>query len=364
MRSLGFALVLCSSLPAFAAAADGAFVFLPPLVASEPQVVGRVDAAAHPTLWVYSTSKDKGGGYFLDLSKEVSVDGNHFAAKWKVPSLPIATDFRVQVSLDGVGDLGSVDLPAGSVTANQTVPIKFFFNGCIEQKCPGANQCHVASTCDPSTFQCSTTPLLCSPIDACHTTACDETLGVCTHPGLAGEYPTAPQAPAVGSTMPNLSFDGVLYSARTTETTIPMSHYFQDGLAQVVVISQCAIWCAPCAQQAAFLRNLSTQPGYDAGRIAGLELVAQNSQFLPPTLNNLASYSGSTHADAASDPGMTLENMFGVPVADQGFPYVVVVRTRDMSIRWVNLGFDEVGLQAVIDAALADSTPENMCAPQ
>jgi hypothetical protein len=209
-------------------------------------------------------------------------------------------------------------------------------------------------------------PLLCQPIDACHTAACDESLGVCTHPGVAGEYPTGPYAAAIGSTMPNLSYDGVLYSARTTETTIPMSHYFDDGLAQVVVISQCAIWCAPCSQQAAFLRNLSLQPGYDQGRIAGLELVAQGQiPGVAPTLRNIESYSSVTHADAVFDAAMSLENMFGITdINDQAFPYTVVVRTRDMSIRWVSLGFNPDGLQAAIDAALADGTPENFCAPQ
>jgi hypothetical protein len=214
MRSLAFALVVFSSLPALAA--DGSFTFLPPLVASAPQVVGNLDAAAHPTVLVFSTAK--GSDYFADLSKEVRVEGNHFAVSWKVPALAGA-DIRVQVSYDPIGELGSVDLPGSSLTANQTVPIKFFFNGCIEQNCPVANQCHVAATCDPYTFQCSTVPLLCQPIDACHTAACDESLGVCTHPGVAGEYPTGPYAAAIGSTMPNLSYDGVLYSARTTETT-------------------------------------------------------------------------------------------------------------------------------------------------
>jgi hypothetical protein len=359
MRSLCFALVVFSSLPALAA--DGGFTFLAPLIASDPQTVGNVDAAAHPTLFVFATTKDP--GYFADLSSDVRVEGNHFVARWKVPALANG-GYRIQVSLDQQGVLGSVDLPASSLSPNQTIPIKFFFNGCIEQSCAGANQCHVASTCDPYTFQCSTPPLLCQPIDACHTAACDESLGVCTHPGLAGEYPPGPYAAAVDSTLPNLSYDGVLYSARTTETTIPMSHYFDDGLAQVLVISQCAVWCSPCAAQAAFLKNLSLQPGYDQGRIAGLELVAQNVQGGPPSLANVESYSGATHDDAAADPGMSLENLFGISVADQGFPYVVVVRTRDMSIRWVNLGFDQAGLQAAIDAALADGTPENACVPQ
>jgi hypothetical protein len=360
MRSVCFALVFFSSLPAFAG--DGAFTFLPPLVASDPQVVGNVDAAAHPTVWVFSLVK--GTGYFADLSSDVHVEGNHFVVKWKVPALP-PTDFRVTVSYDNFGLLGTIDVPGASLSANQTVPIKFFFNGCLEQTCPGANQCHVASTCDPSTFQCSTPPIVCGqPIDACHTVACDETLGLCTHPGLAGEYPPGPYAAAVGSTMPNLSYDGVLYSARTTETTIPMSHYFQDGLAQVLVISQCATWCSPCASQAGFLKNLATQPGYDQGRIAGLELLAQNQQSAPPTLLNVEAYSGATHDDCAADAAMSLESLFGVSVADYGFPYTVVVRTRDMSIRWVNLGFDEAGLQAAIDGALADNTPENACVPQ
>jgi hypothetical protein len=142
-----------------------------------------------------------------------------------------------------------------------------------------------------------------------------------------------------------------------------MAHYFEDGLAQVLVVSQCAVWCAPCAQQAGFLKTLSSQAGYDQGRIATLELLAQNNSGLPPTLLNVESYSGVTHTDAAADPGMSLETQFGISEADFAFPYTVVVRTRDMSIRWVSLGFDQVGLQAAIDAALADGTPENFCAP-
>jgi hypothetical protein len=108
------------------------------------------------------------------------------------------------------------------------------------------------------------------------------------------------------------------------------------------------------------------QPGYDQGRIAGLELVAQGQiPGVAPTLRNIESYSSVTHADAVFDAAMSLENMFGITdINDQAFPYTVVVRTRDMSIRWVSLGFNPDGLQAAIDAALADGTPENFCAPQ
>jgi hypothetical protein len=360
MRSLVLAAALLSSPLAFADTSS--FVFLPPMVATQPDTVGRLDASAQPTVTVEDlTPPDKGSGdvpYYVVLSgSDVKVEGNHFSAKWQVPSVASTHVLRFTVYLDKQNQIGTMDAPAAQFPANQTYPVKFFFNGCVEVTCPGANQCHVASVCDPNTFQCSQPPILCGAAeDSCHTSSCDEARGLCVHPGLSGEYPVGPYGQSIGDTIANLTFDGVYASNNTVEQPISLSHFWQDGLAEVLVMSECATWCGPCQAQRAYLKSIA--PSYN-GQLAVFDLLAQNQVGLPPTYSNLRSWGGGVF-DVGADPTEILWS-YGSP--EQAFPYTVVVRVRDMKIMWTGLGYDQAALQSAIDSVLAGPSSAPVCAP-
>jgi hypothetical protein len=362
MRSVFFVAAFLVSPLAFADA--GSFTFLPPLVPGGTPTVGNVDASAQPVLDIVDLAPPVKGEpfpYSIEISgADVRADGNHFSAHWKVPVLPPADMLRFTVKLDKT-ELGHVDVLASTFAANQTVPVQFFFNGCLRVTCRGANECHVAAVCNPFTFACSNPPITCPPpIDACHASACDEDLGVCSHPVVGNQYPSGPYGINVGDTIANFSWDGFIAG---NHTTVSLADEFQHPDADVLVITQCALWCGPCQQEDSWLK--ARMPGWN-GRVQVLDALADgNIPGIPPTVTQAHNFDVvlGPGFDVAIDPNHTFFPFDQLPPDQQGYPVTIVVNNRNMKITYIHLGFDDVGLQAAIDDVLANPAPAPMCAP-
>jgi stigma-specific protein Stig1 len=202
------------------------FYFLPPLVAA-PTLVGtfdadlspivridQLDANASPVETIATFTMTSGPGY---ETIRLDPSGPSYILNWHTKRFGLDPGtYRANILLDA-REIGFIDIdvvasgrakgphrgPCPSVLNGSTIPIKFWMNTCVPIVCTGADACHVAGECDPTTALCSNpnapdgTPCddgdACTAVDACASGVCVSGANTCAgcpsaDTSLAGIY--------------------------------------------------------------------------------------------------------------------------------------------------------------------------------
>ncbi|MBL8714410.1 MAG: redoxin domain-containing protein [Myxococcales bacterium] len=142
-------------------------------------------------------------------------------------------------------------------------------------------------------------------------------------------YPSGPYGSSVGSTFPNLSFNG--YRDGTGSwVPVTMADYYDPtgarGITGVLIIVS-ASWCGPCQEEAKALPKI--YPGYKARGARFLGGLIEDSYRNPATQKNVDSWikAFSTNYDMVADGKSSL-----LPPGSVGIPYSIVVDPRTMKV--------------------------------
>lgn len=175
----------------------------------------------------------------------------------------------------------------------------------------------------------------------------------------ASSYPCGATGAVVGKVIPNLCVEGTQRDdnkngspADDPVRTVCLSEYYGDKSLKALAILVAAEWCIPCQNE---------QPGvvkaykdYQAAKkgVAILEAITQKANSMPAdasTTSNWVNHYG-VPFDITFDKSMAL-----APYSDPTtFPSQMVIRTSDMTIRWMHNGLDDpTALEREIDAVLA-----------
>ncbi len=189
--------------------------------------------------------------------------------------------------------------------------------------------------------------------------------GNSTGPGDAGTscdaagYACGATGATVGKVIPNLTITGTQRDDNKSGSpvddpvrSLSLDEYYKDKSIKVLAILVAAEWCIPCQNE---------QPGlvkafkdYQAAKkgVAMLEAITQKANSMPADAATTANWANHYNVpfDITFDGTMAL-----APYSDPTtFPSQMVIRTSDMTIRWMHNGLDDpTALEREIDAVLA-----------
>jgi thiol-disulfide isomerase/thioredoxin len=182
-------------------------------------------------------------------------------------------------------------------------------------------------------------------------------------------YPEGPYGIGVGSTLRNLRLEGFaapmtastalqdlsladFYNPSGTDT-FPAGSPYGAGTAKpkALLVDLCAMWCAPCRQEAQMLLPPRRAMYAPAGEIL-LALLDGTNPGVAASTNQLTSWVHQFQVDYPTvlDPA----GLFSAYFATQAFPSAIVVRTRDMKIVFAHVGIVDDALWTVFEKVLHD----------
>ena len=163
----------------------------------------------------------------------------------------------------------------------------------------------------------------------------------------AVNYPKGPYGYVQGSTIQNIHFVGKnemgdqnagAYSG-ISMMPVQLADFYNDSSTKYVALSGVAGWCSPCNQEQAEVPNL--QAKYEPMGVKFFEAMMQgyNEQTgAPATENDINRWQTAHHLEVGigTDPGNEIFQYADL----SAFPVNMVIRTRDMSIVYMNVGYD------------------------
>jgi cytochrome c peroxidase len=171
-------------------------------------------------------------------------------------------------------------------------------------------------------------------------------------------YPPEPHELAIGSTLPNLTFEG-------EKGPVALGSYFEPCAARsrLLLIRTSALWCGTCLWHATHTSMLAGDPRI-ADRTQLLDLVVADEDNLPATPAALARWRTKLDAAAAlaTDSTFTFRNVsIGLPP----LPIYVIVDTRTMEVRSTESNPNPAALHAklLVELAALDGAPRPVDLP-
>ena len=182
---------------------------------------------------------------------------------------------------------------------------------------------------------------------------------LCVDGKATAAYPPEPHELAIGSTLPNLSFEG-------ENGPVALGTYFEPCAARsrLLLLRTSALWCGTCLWHAEHTRMLAGDARI-ADRSLLLDLLVADEDNMPATPAALARWR--TRLDApgplAVDPTFTFRSVsIGIPP----LPIYVIVDTRTMEVRSTESNPSPAALHAklLVELAALDGAPRPVDLPR
>lgn len=160
---------------------------------------------------------------------------------------------------------------------------------------------------------------------------------------MDGEYPRADYEVAMGSVIPDMTFDGT--DADGTPRSFALREYFEPCAARsrLLVIRVMAGWCGTCRWDAKRTKELLTSDVSD--RVLLLDLLVANDDNVPATVADIPAY----RAQLDAQPRVGIDPSFRLAPArlsPASLPTFVLIDTRTMKIR---VAMDDPDREEIVD---------------
>jgi cytochrome c peroxidase len=178
-----------------------------------------------------------------------------------------------------------------------------------------------------------------------------------------GDYPKVATMVGLGGTPPNMTWDGLDESGKTT--TVKLSDYFEPCAAQsrLLVVRESAAWCGTCRYPLSHT-NDSKKAAFGA-RLRFLDLLVADDDNNPATQADLAAHRARIDAPdrLGADPALSFQML---PPPTLLLPLYVLIDTKTMQIRNVLANPDpaELAYRLGQELALLDGTATPAYPPQ